>query len=105
VLDPFVDLGFWYIKPTGSGQAIKEKYAKARIPGDLFVWHPNHGGFQIEVGGANKRVTSEIAEMRARLLVGFTPLVVLFRKGKRAYFLSRTSSFATVPELLAELEK
>lgn len=104
VLDSFVDAGFWYIKAHRSGQAIKNSYALSRIPGDLFVWHPKHGGFQVEVGGVNKRIVTEVERIKERLLVGFVPLIVVFRRGKREYCLGSRDRFSTLDDLLDALE-
>lgn len=106
VIDTFVERGFQFIKANRSGQAISERYQDARIPGDVFVWHPIHGGWQIEVGGAGKRLGVEFAELRARLLVGFRPLVVMFTKGAgkkvmRRYYTSPTDRFDDVDAMLA----
>lgn len=107
VIDTFIECGFWYIKANRSGQAIAEHRQPARIPGDVFVWHPNHGGYQIEVGGSGKRLRVEFEELRARLLVGFRPLVVMFTKGsgkqmKRRYYTSEHDRFDSIDALLSE---
>jgi hypothetical protein len=105
VIDSFVDSGFWFIKANRSGQVIAERRAAARIPGDVFVWHPHYGGFQIEVGGAGKRLAREFEELRARLLIGFRPLVVMFTKGagkkmQRRYYTSPDDRFDTITAML-----
>ncbi len=108
VIDSFVEHGFWWVKANRSGQAIAEERKDFRIPCDALVWHPNHGGYQIEVGGSGKRLRVEFEELRARLLVGFRPLVVTFAKrGKskavtRMYYTSPSDRFESIDELLNE---
>ena len=103
VIDDFIAHGFFYAKAHRSGQAISEHRANARIPGDVF--RDQGPAFQIEVGGANKRVDAEIHEMRARLLPGFQPLVILYRNGAVrsadvTYYLSRSLKFTTIDALI-----
>ena len=105
VIDDFIAHGFFYAKAHRSGQAISEHRANARIPGDVFVFRDQGPAFQIEVGGANKRVDAEILEMRARLLPGFQPLVILYRNGAVrsadvTFYLSRSRKFATIDALI-----
>ena len=85
------------------------EYALRRLAeqngGDVFVFRDQGPAFQIEVGGANKRVDAEIAEMRARLLPGFQPLVILYRDGAVrsadvTYYLSRACKFTTIDALI-----
>lgn len=101
VIDSFIKHGFWYYKANRSGQCIKEERKPFRIPGDILVMHPEIAAFQIEVGGAGKRLGVEFAELRARLLPGFAPLVVMFKGGKRWYYFSEDERYPTVDALLA----
>ena len=105
VIDDFIAHGFLYAKAHRSGQAISAHRAAARIPGDVFVFRDQGPAFQIEVGGSGKRVDAEIAEMRARVLPGFTPLVILYRNGAVrsadvTYYLSRSLKFSSIDALI-----
>jgi len=105
VIDQFISLGFWYAKAHRSGQAISDHHSAARIPFDVIVFRDGGPAFQIECGGAGKRVDAEIRELRERLLPGFRPLVVLYRNGavrsaEVTYYLSRHRKFATIDALL-----
>lgn len=99
VIDTFVARGFWWIKAHRSGQSINESRAAARIPGDLFVWSAT-AAFQCEVGGSGKRLGHEFAELRARALPGFRPLVVMFRGGRRWYYTSPSDRHGTLDAVL-----
>ena len=92
-------------KIASLGASHQRDRANARIPGDVFVFRDQGPAFQIEVGGANKRIDAEIHEMRARLLPGFQPLVILYRNGAVrsadvTYYLSRPRKFETIDALI-----
>lgn len=102
-IDAFCAEGFYWAKTQRSGQSINKRRAALRLPGDIFLWNPVFGGFQVEVGGS-KNINAEFRELRARLIAGFQPLLVLWRKSgkvrRRWYYLTEGERYPDVPTLL-----